>query len=59
DGHNFFQLNPTYTWLRGDTRTLHRYFQDAITHCERKLAPWLAHPFGIINTQKFHQVYVD
>nr|ALS54337.1 ORF2a' protein [Free State vervet virus] len=56
---NFFQLNPTYTWTHGDTRTLHRYFKDAITHCERKLAPWLNHPFGIIQSQKFHQVYLD
>nr|ALS54253.1 ORF2a' protein [Free State vervet virus] len=58
-GDNFLQLNPTYTWLQGDTRTLHRYFKDAITHCERKLAPWLAHPFGLIQSEKFHRVYLD
>nr|ALS54309.1 ORF2a' protein [Free State vervet virus] len=58
-GSNFLQLNPTYTWLQGDTRTLHRYFKDAITHCERKLAPWLSHPFGLINSQRFHRVYLD
>ncbi|AKC89293.1 ORF2a protein [Simian hemorrhagic encephalitis virus] len=56
---NFLQLNPTYTWVRGDTRTLHRYFKDAITHCERKLAPWLQHPFGVINSNKLHAAYVD